>query len=76
MSLSRCCHPRHDDQADDVDREMSLRLRQCLPHLLGASPSPSQLLVLLTVLVTLPASLNDQSKHNIFIIYVSNMTYL
>ena len=39
---------------------MSLWLHKCLPCVLGASPS--RLLVLFTILVTLPASLNDQSK--------------
>ena len=39
---------------------MSLQILQCPPRLIGASPS--DLLVIVTILVILPASLNDQSK--------------
>ena len=62
-SLRWWWHSRHDDDGDDADQEMSLRLHQCVPCVLGASPS--RLLVLFTILVTLPASLNDQSKSSL-----------
>ena len=39
---------------------MSLQILQCTPRLIGASPS--DLVVIVTILVILPASLNDQSK--------------